>query len=280
MSTALTTLQKLNIGAVSEAFSVIDIAKQGLYGGGMTLDLPRKIYCIRESIQWRYDLDNSDDTLVGTSNYLLALCGRYYLQANAAIIGGGGTVVVPCQPSTDNSSFLNIDSNDFADATHYNNPQIVGKQLLVFANDFGNRFLEEGTEWAYTNTGIVILLPGFDATSNMYHIKLIIGGIISIPSGSITNTIRVVINGQYGTYLMADKTFVQALTYLTSQDQTVIVGTTLHGTDIWDNSLPIFNNQDFDDTILRTIQAGTTLYFEMLTGTNLNATWYATLHIN
>lgn len=107
----LTVLEKLNIGAVSESLSLIDITKSGLYGGGVDLDLPNKIYCIRKSIQWLYDLDNTDATLFDTTNYLIALCGKYYLEANNIIAGGGGSPVVPVVP-TGMETFLEFEVND------------------------------------------------------------------------------------------------------------------------------------------------------------------------
>ncbi len=51
----LTTLQKINIAKLSQAYAAADIAKSGLYGGGCDLSLPRKIYCIRKNVEWLYN---------------------------------------------------------------------------------------------------------------------------------------------------------------------------------------------------------------------------------
>lgn len=95
----LTSLEKLNIGRLSAAFASVDIIKQGLYGGGTDLQLPTKISFVQQSIQWLYDLDNTDSTLFDTTNYLYALCGKYKFDAEKAISGGSGGGIVPVTPA-------------------------------------------------------------------------------------------------------------------------------------------------------------------------------------
>ena len=53
-------LDKINIAKVSQYLCLNDIDKRGLYGGGVDLQLPNKIYNIRKSVEWLYD--NSPDT--------------------------------------------------------------------------------------------------------------------------------------------------------------------------------------------------------------------------
>lgn len=88
---ALTVAQKLDIASISQYLSYQDIVKRGLYGGGVDLQLPFKIYNIRKSIEYWYDLDPSDDTLTATSNYLMGMCGIYGLKAQE-IVTSAGTV--------------------------------------------------------------------------------------------------------------------------------------------------------------------------------------------
>ena len=68
------------------------------------------------------------------------------------------------------TSTIKAVSADFADATHYNNPAIAGKTLGIFFNEI-NRFLED-TEFAYTATGIQVLIPGFNSTLNNYTLYI------------------------------------------------------------------------------------------------------------
>lgn len=91
-----TPAEMIDIGRLSQFLAANDIAKKGLYGGGVDLNLPRKIYMIRKNLEWLYDLDSSDETLQATANYLYALCGRYALAAQN--ISGGSGVVSPINP--------------------------------------------------------------------------------------------------------------------------------------------------------------------------------------
>lgn len=86
---ALTVAQKLDIASISQYLSYQDIVKRGLFGGGVDLQLPFKIYNIRKSIEYWYDLDPSDDTLTATSNYLIGMCGIYGLKAQEVVTSAG-----------------------------------------------------------------------------------------------------------------------------------------------------------------------------------------------
>lgn len=158
---ALTIEQKINIGKLSEAYAVADIKKSGYEGGGVDLKLPRKIYLIRTALETIYNLDSSNQYLDLISNYLIALCSKYYLEANAHINSGGS--IVPVTPSS-STYLIPITGADFADATHYNDSRVIGKTLVIFWNDV-NRYLLS-SEWAATATGINITIAGFDATAN------------------------------------------------------------------------------------------------------------------
>lgn len=113
---ALTTAQKIDIGKLSEAYVISAIKKGGLYGAGIDSKLPRKIYVIYKALQWMQGLDTSNQYLDLVSNYLIALCSSYGLQANARINGSGGslTPVIPVSPvylaakqfTVDGSSFI------------------------------------------------------------------------------------------------------------------------------------------------------------------------------
>lgn len=116
---ALTTQQILNIASISEYLSAVDIKKRGLNGGGVPVDLPEKIYRIRKSIAYWYDLDPTDTTLVSTGNYLLALCGLYGLQAQE-IVTSAGTVV----PSSSTSAPLPLQFIVAASGTTFIDGQI------------------------------------------------------------------------------------------------------------------------------------------------------------
>lgn len=76
---------------ISQFLSSNDIRKSGLFAGGIDINLPRKLYNIRKSVEYWYNLDSTDDTLSATSKYLYALCGKYSLIAGN-VSGAGGTI--------------------------------------------------------------------------------------------------------------------------------------------------------------------------------------------
>jgi len=92
----MTVPEKTIIAELSQYISLNVINKSGLYGGGEDLRLPRKLYLIRKGVQRLYDLDPTDTTLFGTSNLMIALCGKYQFIALAKQNSGGS--VVPISP--------------------------------------------------------------------------------------------------------------------------------------------------------------------------------------
>ena len=44
--------ETIKIADVSQYLSENDIADSGLYGGGMDIHLPKKIYCVKKSLEW------------------------------------------------------------------------------------------------------------------------------------------------------------------------------------------------------------------------------------
>jgi hypothetical protein len=116
----------------------------------------------------------NDPSLVGTSNYLYALCAPYNLQAAYIINSFAGGNTSPVSPTLGIITPIRITQSDFVDATHWNGqnsvnqPILVGYRLQVFAN-FIARYLLQGTEWERTPNGVNILLDGFDATTQEYE---------------------------------------------------------------------------------------------------------------
>lgn len=51
----LSVLDKINIAKISQFLCLNDVDKKGLYGGGVDLQLARKIYNIRKSVEWMYN---------------------------------------------------------------------------------------------------------------------------------------------------------------------------------------------------------------------------------
>ncbi len=96
----MTVPEIIEIAKASQFLAANDIARRGVYAGGIDMGLDRKLYLIRRSVERVYDLDPSDSTLIKTSNYLYALCGKYGLQARYMTGGGGSVSPVGPPPST------------------------------------------------------------------------------------------------------------------------------------------------------------------------------------
>lgn len=148
--------------------SVIDINKQGLDGGGTDITLPKKIYSIGEAVRNRYNQDPTDTTLTATSNFLFAIMGKYWVQAQAII--GSGNVGSVATISNNQSFPIYITEADFTTATFYPNTNISGNNILIFMNEI-NRYLIT-TEFTVSAAGITINVGGFDATVNTYNLVI------------------------------------------------------------------------------------------------------------
>jgi len=101
----MTVAEIIEIAEISQFMAANDIAKNGLHtGGGAYLRLPRQLYMVRKNVERMYDLDPTDDTLTATSNYLLALCGKYRFAAQS-VTGISGTIatITPAGSGTPNT---------------------------------------------------------------------------------------------------------------------------------------------------------------------------------
>ena len=71
---SLTIPQKLIVAEICEGLISVAILKGGVFADGIDVQLPNKIRNIRESIQYQYNLNPSDITLIKTSNHLMGMC--------------------------------------------------------------------------------------------------------------------------------------------------------------------------------------------------------------
>jgi len=168
---AYTIPQIIGWMAASQPLARIGEAKRLADGDSAAdLDLDMKLYITRKDIEYAYaqNADSEIQFLIG--NYGLMLCGRYLFQAQQQT---GGGVVIPINPNTPIQTIISpirITGANFASATAWNgnngdNINILSSYTLqVYWNDIP-RFLEEGTEWTRTTSGVTIDVAGFDATT-------------------------------------------------------------------------------------------------------------------
>lgn len=96
MAAIPTIAETIDIGDASVFLSGNDNSKGSLFGKRLASPTsPVLIAIVTDAIRWEYDTYPTDETLRGSCNYLLWLCGRYRLEAQAAISGGGGGTVIP-----------------------------------------------------------------------------------------------------------------------------------------------------------------------------------------
>lgn len=185
----LTPAQIELIAKASEYLSGNDIAKGSLFGQRLNPKLNQIIYAERMSLTWMLGQNSSFPTLQDVANYVLWLCGKWWLQANYIINqGGGGQPVTPITPSPLVGSTLNwieVTKSMFANGTDYVDERLKGKDLSIDGNWLGEKIETKGIQWEYLNDGGVrILIDGFNAKSDDFNdteviIRILINGAIS-----------------------------------------------------------------------------------------------------
>ena len=167
----MTVSESIGIGTVSSYLASIDIANGALYGERLDTFLPVLLCMETDVLDWQNEFNPTDISLQQDANYLYSLCAPYNVEAEAILNennSGSTPAIIPDLPSA-GVYLIPIKGSDFnlngvPDATHYDDTRIVGKNLAIFWNDVP-RYLIAG-EFAYTPTGLNILIDGFDAINN------------------------------------------------------------------------------------------------------------------
>jgi hypothetical protein len=168
-----TISETIEIGDVSTYLAVNYNAKGKLFGGTKAPISEVQIAMYTDALRWATEGSQTDITIRNIANYLLWLCGLFVPQAISIIAGGGGGSVTPVNPPVGNIYPFVITSADFeADGTSYNNPDIIGDNLMLFINEWTQQWLFAPASFVYTATGIQIVLGGFDANTFDYTIVI------------------------------------------------------------------------------------------------------------
>lgn len=164
-------LDKIKIAKVSQFLAENDIDKKGLYGGGVDLLLPTKIYNIRKSVEWMYGINPPTNDVRAKGYIEIASLGRtdpgiiitvYIDDPDLGFIVLGAYTVLPSDTSTNlvaiglaNSLTLNpygygisrinstitIEARVGVGASINDNNRIqVVQTLTIFDNTFDNTF--------------------------------------------------------------------------------------------------------------------------------------------
>jgi hypothetical protein len=163
-----TVSEILTLFPISQYLASTDITKKGLNGGGTDVLLQQKIYNIGTSVQNRYNINPSDETLTDTANFLFSLMGKYgYIAQRVA----GATGSVSGISQTGQYFPIYITELSFDTSTHYANTKISGNNVIIFLNEI-NRYLIPNTEFTVDVTGITITLGGFNSSLNTYNLVI------------------------------------------------------------------------------------------------------------
>lgn len=125
----------ISIAKISQYLAANAIRNGGLFGAGIDPLLPRKLYNIRKDVEWLYDLDSSDDTLISTANYLYALCAPFNGEASIIATANAGGVIVT--PTTGQAGGIAIISLEF-ELGVTSSPVIVNGTSVTLPNDGDN----------------------------------------------------------------------------------------------------------------------------------------------
>lgn len=166
-----TTSEILQLAPISSYLASNAISKGQLFPKNkLNPILAQQIYAAYFILNKIHSIDPTYPGLDPCAQYLWELMGRYGVQAQS-VTGGGGSVPTPT-PSNQNIYPFSITSADFeSDGVSYNNPNIVGDNLMIFINQFSQQWLLAGEGYfVYTNQGIQITIAGFDANTQDYTI--------------------------------------------------------------------------------------------------------------
>lgn len=73
----------------------------------------------------------------------------------------------------DNRARISITSSDFqSDGVTYLNPHLVSDNTSIFLSDIPGYIYRTNSQWQYVSGGIKILIPGFNANLNSYHLEI------------------------------------------------------------------------------------------------------------
>lgn len=99
MSAVKTISEIIDIGRGSLPLAIKDMSNGTMFLSSIaTQKTCTEIALFTDILSWQYDSLPNDDTLRGTANYLIWLCGKFGMKAQAAR-GSGGSAVIPVPPS-------------------------------------------------------------------------------------------------------------------------------------------------------------------------------------
>ena len=159
----LTVANILDIAKISMYIATLDIEKGKFYGKRVVPETPQILANEIFGIEYWYNLNPNDPSLIETSNYLYSLCRGYNLQAQQ-IAGTGGTIspVNPSQIPTPYDFEVTASSIVPAGATNATLSAFIGFNLLFVRNGIPQSTLNIGGNSYFSwnkNLGLLTISP-------------------------------------------------------------------------------------------------------------------------
>lgn len=174
----------MSIATIQEAIDRADVSiylcgndnsKRAMFGGRKAAPGSQvSIAMITDALRWGFSGGaQTTQDLREVANYLIWLIGFYGQQAQAILQGSGGGTVIPGGNDSTIYPIYITSANFEPDGISYDNPNIVGDNLIIFVNEYVQQWLAASTTtFSYTASGIVINIPGFDSNSQSWSIVI------------------------------------------------------------------------------------------------------------
>lgn len=86
----------LEYGKISQYLCSNDVAKRSVFSNGsIDTEWPLKLNIVWEALANVMEKDPTNQYIIGTKNFLYALCGKWLLEASAIVGNSGGQVIEP-----------------------------------------------------------------------------------------------------------------------------------------------------------------------------------------
>lgn len=177
----------IQYGNISQYLAAVDKSqKMLLQGGALAEDLPWLLEVVTEGLEWQYNLNPNEPSLNEVGLFLLALCGKYRIEAQR-ILGNGqagqvinpstGTTITIANPAiqfTVGDGGAPMNTGDTVLTLTYSN--VVNPSIEVFLDGvelpygLGDRISYTAT---YNPTNIVITFNQGVVSSQVYRVRFL-----------------------------------------------------------------------------------------------------------
>lgn len=158
----LTVAQIIDIAKISQYLAQNDVQKGSLFSAPVAPMTPQILYLERKAVEWMYNLDPSNTSLVQTSQYLYSLCRGYNLQAQQ-ISGTAGTIspVIPSQIPNPYDFEVTASSLIADGQSTVTIPAFIGFNVLLVRNGIPQSTLNLGGSYYswVKSTGVLTISP-------------------------------------------------------------------------------------------------------------------------